>query len=371
MEKINIPRLRFNEFNGEWKKTSLSRITVRKDNKRIPVKSGDRPKGSTPYYGANGIQGYIDGFTHTGYNVLIAEDGANDISNYPVILTKGNIWVNNHAHVLSAKEDLSDNVFLSYALKKVNFYKYLVGSSRYKLNSATLMKINLNICDFKEQQKIGSFISKLDKLIEFHDKKLEQLKDLKIGYLQKMFPKDGEKVPRLRFNGFSEEWKEEGLLNLVKIRTGSRNAKEALEKGKYVFFDRSSEIKYLNDYDFDDQVIVYAGEGAKFLPRKFNGKYSLHQRAYGIYDFNKINFEFLYQELLNKNNHFLKYAVGTTAKSLRKDCFERLIIKYPSFDEQQRIGSFLSKLDRIIEDQSEKIDSLKQQKKAYLQKMFV
>lgn len=371
MKKTNVPRLRFNGFSGEWKEEKLGDVTIRFDNKRVPIKESNRVHGCVPYYGANGIQDYVEGMTHTGNNILIAEDGANDINNYPVFHTEGNIWVNNHAHVLKSQKNKSDSLFISYCLKMIPYSKYLTGNGRYKLNADVLMEIKVNIPCLSEQQKIGSFFAKQDKLIELQTQKVDQLKKLKRGYLQKMFPQEGETVPRLRFSGFSGEWKEDKLLNFSKLRTGNRNVQESLDNGKYVFFDRSNEIKLLNEFEFEGKVLVYPGEGAKFLPRKFEGKYSLHQRAYGLYDFKNIDYEFLFQELLTQNRHFLRYSVGTTAKSLRKDCFERLIIKFADFQEQQKIGEFFAKLDKLIEEQSNKLDQLKQQKKAYLQKMFI
>ena len=79
-----------------------------------------RIKGSTPYYGANGIQDYVEGYTHDGEFVLVAEDGANDLKNYPVNYVNGRVWVNNHAHVLQAKESIADNRFIGYAISRAN-----------------------------------------------------------------------------------------------------------------------------------------------------------------------------------------------------------------------------------------------------------
>ena len=76
-----------------------------------------RVAGTTPYYGANGIQDYVDGYTHDGEFILVAEDGANDLKNYPVKCVKGRIWVNNHAHVLQGKYDCADNQFLALVLE--------------------------------------------------------------------------------------------------------------------------------------------------------------------------------------------------------------------------------------------------------------
>lgn len=91
----------------------MENIADRYDNLRIPVAANLRVSGTTPYYGANGIQDYVEGFTHEGEFVLVAEDGANDLKNYPVRCVNGRIWVNNHAHVLQGKQYYCDNYFLS------------------------------------------------------------------------------------------------------------------------------------------------------------------------------------------------------------------------------------------------------------------
>ncbi|WP_423830535.1 restriction endonuclease subunit S [Staphylococcus auricularis] len=122
---------------------------------------------------------------------------------------------------------------------------------------------------------------------------------------------------------------------MAKIKTGNKNAQDSIENGKYYFFDRSVEIKYLDTYDFDEKAIIYPGEGSKFLPKYFEGKYSLHQRAYSIYDI-QIDSNYLYSFLCLQNNHFLKYAVGSTVKSLRMAAFDKLKIRIPEPEEQQK-----------------------------------
>ncbi|CAI2650318.1 hypothetical protein AKUA1404_04800 [Apilactobacillus kunkeei] len=381
MTKTNVPRLRFKNFNEEWQDEKAKNIFI---NKSIKNHGKDKILASTQ---DNGIMYRkdldkdikFDNSTLNNYKYVIPGNvvislrsfqGGFEISDKEGIISPAYTimsFKNDDNNTDYWKQYLKTYKFIQ-SLKKVTFGIRDGRSISFKEFSTLKLKFTENK---NEQQKIGSFFSKIDKLIELQTQNLEQLKKLKRGYLQKMFPQDGESIPRWRFSGFSGEWEKQGLINLAKLRTGSRNAEDGVDDGKFVFFDRSSEMKFLNEYDFDGEVIVYAGEGAKFLPRKFDGKYSLHQRAYGIYDFKNINFDFLYQELLNKNNHFLKYAVGTTAKSLRKDCFQKLIIKYPGVDEQRRIGFFLSKLDQIINNQFDKIDKLKQQKKAYLQKMFI
>lgn len=132
-----------------------------------------RVAGTTPYYGANGIQDYVDGYTHDGEFILVAEDGANDLKNYPVKCVKGRIWVNNHAHVLQGKYDCSDNQFLAYAISQADIESLLVGGGRAKLNAETLMGIDLLLPNKAEQIRIGKYLAQLDNLITLHQCKCQ------------------------------------------------------------------------------------------------------------------------------------------------------------------------------------------------------
>ncbi|OCG76305.1 hypothetical protein A9G42_08215 [Gilliamella sp. Nev6-6] len=181
------PRLRFNSFINAWHIKDINDLANRYDNFRIPITASNRKIGLTPYYGANGIQDYVQGFTHDGEYILIAEDGANDFKNYPVQYVKGKIWVNNHAHVLQGKIGICDNKFLMNAFKNINIEPYLVGGSRAKLNSDTMMNISLKVPNQQEQTKIGNFFKLLDDKIALEQKKLDKLKHIKQAYLNEMF----------------------------------------------------------------------------------------------------------------------------------------------------------------------------------------
>lgn len=182
-----VPELRFEGFADDWEERKLSDIADRFDNLRVPITASDRKPGDTPYYGANGIQDYVEGFTHNGEFILVAEDGANDLKNYPVQYVNGKVWVNNHAHVLQGKKTITDNKFLMNAIKNFNIEPFLVGGGRAKLNADVMMKLNILLPTFVEQEKIGSLFSLLDKTIALHQRKLDLLKEQKKGFLQKMF----------------------------------------------------------------------------------------------------------------------------------------------------------------------------------------
>ena len=170
-----------------WEQRKVYEVAERYDNLRVPVAANLRVRGNIPYYGANGIQDYVDGFTHDGEFVLVAEDGANDLKNYPVQRVNGRIWVNNHAHVLQGKPDLMDNLFFAYSLHRANIASFLVGGSRAKLNADTLMTLELLLPCVVEQTKIGRLFDNLDNLITLHQRQVEKLKNIKSALLEKMF----------------------------------------------------------------------------------------------------------------------------------------------------------------------------------------
>ena len=166
----SVPEIRFKGFTDPWEQRKVREVTDRYDNLRIPVAASLRVAGTTPYYGANGIQDYVEGYTHDGEFILVAEDGANDLKNYPVKCVKGRIWVNNHAHVLQGKCACADNQFLAYAISQADIESLLVGGGRAKLNAETLMDIELLLPSKNEQIQIGHYLARLDHLITLHQR---------------------------------------------------------------------------------------------------------------------------------------------------------------------------------------------------------
>ncbi|MBO5476840.1 MAG: restriction endonuclease subunit S [Clostridia bacterium] len=158
------------------------------DKKRKPISSELRKQGIYPYYGANGIQDYIDDYIFDGCYVLLAEDGGNfsDYNTKSIAqLAKGKIWVNNHAHVLVG--DKIDTEFLFYQLEHMDIRQYINGTSRSKLNQEDMMNILLQIPSIEEQKKISKVFNTIEKKIYLEKIKYEKLTELKKGLMQSMF----------------------------------------------------------------------------------------------------------------------------------------------------------------------------------------
>ena len=181
------PEIRFAGYTDAWEKHQLNEISKRFDNLRVPVTASDRTAGQIPYFGANGVQDYVTGYTHNGKFILIAEDGANDLQDYPIHYVQGKVWVNNHAHVIQAINNLADNIFLLNVLKTINVEPFLVGGGRAKLNADTLMNLSVTLPKVDEQLKIGQLMNKVERLVVVNQRRVDLLKQEKKALLQKMF----------------------------------------------------------------------------------------------------------------------------------------------------------------------------------------
>lgn len=179
-------------------------------------------------------------------------------------------------------------------------------------------------------------------------------------------------TPKLRFPEFQTTlgWDKSILLKICSITNGKANAQDHIENGKYPLFDRSEVVKSSNNYLFDCEVVIIPGEGMRFTPKYYKGKFNLHQRAYALKDFT-INGKFVYYSMDNNSNLLLKKAVQSTVLSLRLPILHNFQIVIPiDIKEQQKIADCLSSIDELIELQEQKLTALKQHKKGLMQQLF-
>ncbi|MCD5547206.1 restriction endonuclease subunit S [Lactobacillus delbrueckii subsp. bulgaricus] len=371
--QAKYPQLRFKGFADPWEQRKVSELADRYDNLRVPITASERVAGETPYYGANGIQDYVEGFTHNGEFVLVAEDGANDLQNYPVQYVDGKVWVNNHAHVLQAKEERADNKFLTNALKHTNIEPYLVGGGRAKLNADVMMKINFKVPTLPEQVQIGKFFDNLDHLITLHEEKKRQLECLKSALLQKMFA-DKSGYPVVRFEGFDKAWEERKLKDVVEKQIKGKAQLEKLAPGEVEYLDTSRLnggqailTNGLKDVTLDDILILWDGSKAGTVYHGFEGALGSTLKAYRT----SANSKFVYQYLKRHQDNIYNNYRTPNIPHVQKDFLNVFTISVPVSDEQEKIGSFFKQLDDTIALHQRKLDLLKEQKKGFLQKMFV
>lgn len=179
-------------------------------------------------------------------------------------------------------------------------------------------------------------------------------------------------VPKVRFEGFTDDWEQRKLGDLVNVDTGSRNHQDAVQGGRYPFYVRSENIEALDEYDFDETAILVPGDGRIGEIFHFvQGKFALHQRVYKLDGFTGVMPEFLIQLLRHGfRKHALRMNAQGTVPSLRKPVFTEWQVLIPNTKEQKPISYLLRCLDKTIALHQRKHDSLLKLKQAYLQKMF-
>lgn len=171
----------------EWEVVRLEEVVEIHDNKRIPLSEEERVnrKGIYPYCGANGIIDHIDNYIFEGDYILLAEDGG-FFSRFEnsAYLMNGKFWVNNHAHVLKAREGISVNEFILAWLVFDDISKYISGTTRQKLNQFLMKNILLPLPPLPEQQRIAEILSQIDQTIEKEEQYKEKLERLKQGLME-------------------------------------------------------------------------------------------------------------------------------------------------------------------------------------------
>lgn len=177
---------------SEWVERRLGDCVDVLDNLRVPVNGEQRSAepGATPYYGANGLQGYINGYIFDEPLILIAEDGGyfDEFAQRPIAYRiSGRSWVNNHAHVLRPKIEF-DFDFLFYSLQHKNIVAFIKGGTRAKLNQAELRDIKVAAPQCKStQQKIATILSTIDTAIEQTEALIEKYQHIKAGLMHDLF----------------------------------------------------------------------------------------------------------------------------------------------------------------------------------------
>ncbi|MBZ5948880.1 restriction endonuclease subunit S [Leuconostoc gasicomitatum] len=253
--------------------------------------------------------------------------------------------------------------------------KYLQGGQG-NLSGSIVKNLILNVPNFEEQQKIGSFFKQLDDTIALHQRKLDLLKEQKKGYLQKMFPKNGAKVPELRFAGFADDWEERKLGEISKTTIGEFVIKtKQSDKSPYPVYNggRSYTGKY-DEYNNDGPKIVISARGANAgFVNYVSGRYWAGNSCYSVSVTKEDEFSigYLYQFIKYNQVLFTAYQQAANIPSVSKSDVEKFSIKYPTVLEQKKIESFFKQLDATIALHQRKLDLLKEQKKGFLQKMFV
>ena len=354
---LNVPNLRFKEFQGEWEKKRLEECVEFLDGLRKPIKSEDRKseQGLYPYYGASGIIDYIDGYIFDGEYILLSEDGANIIDrNYRVaFIAKGKIWVNNHAHVLQPYDGFDIN-FLSETLERLNYAVYNTGTTMPKLNQEVCRNINLKIPTTKEQNKIGNLLSLLNERISTQNKIIDKLQSLIKGIGKQLFMDN-------------QNWRTVKIGELLRIGNGKDY--KHLSIGKIPVYGTGGQMLLVNDYLYDGESVCIGRKGTIDTPMFLKGKFWTVDTLFYTYDFKDVLPKFCYYLFLQIN--WKLYNEGTGVPSLSKSTIENIKVKIPSLEQQHKICSILDCYEHKTNNEEQILELYHSEKQYLLRQMFI
>lgn len=321
---------------AEVKWMPLDEVANIANNARKPVKSSLRISGNIPYYGANNIQDYVEGYTHDGEFVLIAEDGSASLENYSIQWAVGKFWANNHVHVVNGKEKLN-NRFLYHYLTNMNFIPFLAGKERAKLTKAKLQQIPIPIPPLPVQTEIVKILDALTALTSELTSELTLRRKQYEYYREKLLSFDS--LEQLNIGGAKKK-----LIDVAKIKNG-KDWKH-LGEGDIPIYGSGGIMGYVDTYSYDKPTVLIPRKGTItnifYLEEPF---WNVDTIYYTEIDRTQILPKYFYHFM--KTVDLTKLDTGSDRPSLTQAILNEITIFVPSIEEQQRIVSILDKFETL------------------------
>ncbi|MGX7024838.1 restriction endonuclease subunit S [Vagococcus hydrophili] len=400
-----VPKRRFKGFSGDWEqcdffKNIKNTIDFRG---RTPKKLGMdwSESGYLALSALNVKNGYIDLSTDAHY-------GDQELYNKWMVgreLYKGQVLFTTEApmgnvaqipddnkYILSQRTIAFDinqekitNDFLAILLRSPKSFNELSamtsGGTAKGVSQKSLSQFKVTLPkNLKEQIKIGNFFKQLEKTITLQERKLEKLKITKQAYLEEMFPKENETVPKRRFKGFTGDWEQRKLGDIVEIVMGQSPNSENYTDNPL------DNILVQGNADMKNGRVVPRVWTKQITKKAERNDLILSVRA-PVGDIGKTDYsivigrgvaairgnEFIFQTLgkMKIDGYWNKLSTGSTFESINSNDIKGAQIKIPKIEEQTQIGNFFKQLDQTITLQERKLEKLKKLKAAYLSEMFV
>ena len=390
--KANVPKIRFPGFTDPWEQRKVKDIfKVTRGYVLAATETTDKKTDEMhyPVYSSqtkdNGLMGYYKDFLYENA-ITWTTDGANaGTVNY----RDGKFYCTNVCGVLLSDDGYA-NKMVSEALNNIS-WKHVSKVGNPKLMNNVMSEIVVSLPKtIEEQNIISDLLNRLDNLITLHQRKLNHLQDKKKSLLQKMFPKNGECFPELRFPGFTDPWEQRKLSDgTSKIGDGLHGTPEFKDTGDVYFIngnnlvngnieitEETKRVSYIEQSDddktLDCNTILMSINGTIGNLAWYSGEKIMLGKSTAfikIRDFNK-KYIYYYLQTSAIHEYFFNNLTGTTIKNLGLKTIRETIIDVPSIGEQLKIGQFFEQLDNLITLNQRKLNHLKEQKKSLLQQMF-
>ena len=277
--------------------------------------------------------------------------------------------------VLRARPDLTlvSSAYLHYELEteevKSSVISRAVGGTMASINTEILFQTPIFIpAKMTEQNKIGSTCARLDSLITLHQRKYDKLVIFKKSMLEKMFPKDGESVPEIRFAGFTDPWEQRKFSDIVDVCSGKDY--KHLEEGPIPVYGTGGFMTSVDEaLSYDRDAVGIGRKGTIDKPYLLKAPFWTVDTLFYAIPKSDMDLEFVHCSFLNVD--WKSKDESTGLPSLSKEAINETIALVPSFNEQSRLGEFFSDLDSLITLHQRKLELLQNIKKSLLDKMFV
>ncbi|WP_435030828.1 restriction endonuclease subunit S [Escherichia coli] len=338
----------------EWRNLGDTSLFEIANNGRKPVKASLRIAGETPYYGANNIQDYVDGYTHDGEYVLIAEDGSASLENYSIQYATGKFWANNHVHVVRGKERVHSR-FLYHYLCIVNFLPFLTGGGRAKLTKGQLIEIPVPIpCpgnpekSLAIQSEIVRILDKFSALTAELTAELNMRKKQYNYYRDQLlsFDEEQEKPIYLEklLDGVEVEWLP--LSDLARIRNGKDH--KSLSEGEFPVYGSGGIMRYVDTYAYNKPSVLIPRKGSLgnlfFIDVPF---WTVDTIFYTEIDEAQIRPKYLYYFLSTVGLGEMNQAGGVPSQT--QSVLNKLKIPIPCPDNPEKSLAIQSEIVRILD----------------------
>ena len=293
---------------------------------------------------------------HVGHTAVIPEELNNTAAHALIVFTDYKKEVNPH--------------FLNYQFQSNGKRKKLdlisTGNTIKHILASEMKDFKMDFPTFEEQTAIGNLFCTLDDLLSSYKDNLTNYQSFKATMLSKMFPKTGQTVPEIRLNGFEEDWERKSLSEVCTINSG-RDYKH-LKNGDIPVYGTGGYMLSVNEKLSDEDAIGIGRKGTIDKPYLLSAPFWTVDTLF--YVICKVGYDLNYLFLIFQKIRWKKFDESTGVPSLSKKTIEKVVSKFPSYEEQCAIGLYFSDLDNLINYYQEKISQLETLKKKLLQDMF-
>ncbi len=374
-EQAKVPAIRFAGFTDPWEQRKLGEI--------VSIGAGAPP---SAFSAGNFLYVKVDDLNESSHfqfdsaqrvdantavkpirkgSIIFAKRGAAILGNKVRVLGK-TAYIDTNMMALEPRGVDAD--FLWLFINQTGLYRIADTSTIPQINNKHIEPYPVDIPNMAEQQAIGTFFSRLDDLITLHQRKYDKLVIFKKSMLEKMFPKDGESVPEIRFAGFTDPWEQRKFSEIVDVCSG-RDYKQ-LDGGPIPVYGTGGYMTSVSEaLSHNRDAIGIGRKGTIDKPYLLKAPFWTVDTLFYAIPKSDINLEFALCSFSNVD--WKSKDESTGLPSLSKESINETVLSVPNVVEQNHLGSFFADLDRLITLHQRKLELLQNIKKSLLDKMFV